>query len=153
MKIVDFNNVKGFKVVKSPKNRTKMNQLIITVHLVNWWTILNNVYILCLLSKYLVWPDFSSQCIKVVNNKYTVVIISLWTKPFHHVKNSQIGQFQMRITQQALFRISCGFFRSTANRYRINKLLINCPILIQNMSKNDAKHNPVFIQLVLLFAS
>ena len=71
----------------------------------------------------------------------TVVDVSLRILPWHLVKNSQIGQFQMLITQQPLNQISCCFFHSTANRYRINKLLIKCPILIQNMSKNDAKHN------------
>ena len=81
----------------------------------------------------------------------TVLDVSLRTLPFHLVKNSQIGQFQMQITQQLYFHMSCGFFHSTLNRYRINKLLINCPILIQNMSKNDAKHNPVFIQIGVTF--
>ena len=79
---------------------------------------------------------------------YTIAVV---TFEIFFLKNCQIGQLQMRIAQQLLFQISCGFFHSTENCYRINKLLINCPILIQNMSKNDAKHNPVFKQIGVTF--
>ena len=57
----------------------------------------------------------------------------------------------MRIAQQLLFQISCGFFHATVNGYKINKLLINCPILMQDMSKIGAKHQPVFIQIDVTF--
>ncbi len=96
-------------------------------------------------------PCRYSKEIAIYHLIYTVVMVSLRTKPFHLVKNSQIGQFQMRFTQQPLIQISCGFFHSTANCYRFNKMLLNCPILIQNMSKNNAEHNTVFKQIGVTF--